>query len=275
MSPFVQSPCARCGAAVWISTATGLGQCARCQAPTQLQPGAWQGPPASQGPTPPPVPPRRRGRVVALALLALLALGAGVGVAVTRLSEPSLSTLGVDAHAAEPEALIRLAGERARALHRDAGFRLIRIEGMRPNGTVDLSNPRNRVVVTYLSPSAAESSDPGVQGRSCVRFTFSAEGLSQAFDVSGNLFILEEGPKHEAMPLAGCTARQLGATLTSEGAAPTSEFLVEYGLDAFRPVRDMLPGDVYVPFWRVLWTTGNVPRFRAYHPRTCASLGAP
>ena len=33
MNPFVQSPCPRCGTAVWIPTATGMAYCPQCQTP--------------------------------------------------------------------------------------------------------------------------------------------------------------------------------------------------------------------------------------------------
>ena len=51
MNPFVQSPCQRCGATVWIPTATGFAYCPQCNPPAQMQPGAAQAqaPSSAQG----------------------------------------------------------------------------------------------------------------------------------------------------------------------------------------------------------------------------------
>lgn len=58
MSPFVQYPCQRCGAAVWISTATNVGQCQQCHAPMHLQAGGVQSAgPAAVAPSVQPMPP--------------------------------------------------------------------------------------------------------------------------------------------------------------------------------------------------------------------------
>ncbi|MFT3764683.1 MAG: hypothetical protein QM820_04075 [Minicystis sp.] len=54
-SPFVQVPCVKCGATVWISPATGMGFCPSCQTQNQLPPGAAAGTPAPGGYGAPPM----------------------------------------------------------------------------------------------------------------------------------------------------------------------------------------------------------------------------
>ena len=55
-APFVQLPCVKCGATVWISPAAGMGYCPSCQTPNQLPPGgaaaAPMGAPGGYGPPP-------------------------------------------------------------------------------------------------------------------------------------------------------------------------------------------------------------------------------
>ena len=50
-SPFVQSPCVKCGATVWIAPAAGMGYCPSCQTPNQLPAGAGAAPPMGGPPT--------------------------------------------------------------------------------------------------------------------------------------------------------------------------------------------------------------------------------
>ncbi len=344
MNPFVQSPCTRCGATVWIPTATGMAYCPQCQTPVQMSPGAqaaapavpaqpsqpaiaatvaipsmatppggpaaWGAPPAavpSQGapqsfggafqqgfgapqqPAPPTpagnpfggapqqpsfggapqqpsfggapqfggapsnpygaapagyaspggyqqpayaAPTASKGGMLkvilpVLGVIAVSCIGAIARSGFSNFARPghrSLSAKNIDEHAADPDAMIRAAGELARDWRSDAVFSSININGLTTAGTVDLSNSSHTVTIEYFSPSRVSSYIERERNDSIKKFTFTSSGI----DYNTTWGVRRRVERPTATPTPTCGTRQLGAFLTQQGVAPTADLHVQY-----------------------------------------------
>ena len=357
MNPFVQSPCPRCGTAVWIPTATGMAYCPQCQTPVSQQPGAqaapaqpaapgqapaafaatvaipsmatppsgsagWGSPPnavpsqgAPQGgaqsfggafqqgfgaPQQPPATPAgnpfggapqapnsafgapsgqgafgapqgqaafgapsgqggygappmqnpygapagfpqqayqapaaaSRGGMLkmivpVIGMIAVACFGAIAKSGLRNFSRPghrSLSAKNIDEHAADPDAMIRAAGELARDWRNDAVFSSININGMSPSGTVDLSNSSHTVTVEYFSPSRVSSVLESERRDSIKKFTFTSSGIDY-----NTVWGVRQRVEHPMpTPTPACNTRQLGSILTSQGVPASADLHVQY-----------------------------------------------
>ncbi len=357
MNPFVQSPCQRCGATVWIPTATGMAYCPQCQTPAQLQPGAqsaapaqpaqpaiaatmaipsmatppggpsaWGAPPAAVsaqgGPPggaqpfsafqpPPPTPagdpfgapqqggfggapqqggfggapqqggfgapqqggfgapqqggfgapaspygaapsapggygapggfpqagypmpaPASRGGMLkillpAIGVIALACIASLASLGAKNFARPghrSLSAYSIDEHAADPDAMIRAAGELARNWRSDAVFSSININGLTTAGTVDLGNSSHTVTIEYFSPARASSYLESERRDAIKKFTFTSSGIEYATMWGVRRRVERPTPT----PLPTCGTRQLGAFLTQQGVPATADLHVQY-----------------------------------------------
>ncbi len=364
MNPFVQSPCTRCGATVWIPTATGMAYCPQCQNPVQMSPGAqaapavpaqpsqpaiaatvaipsmatppggpsaWGAPPAavpSQQGAPPggaqsfggafqqgfgapqqPAPPTPAGNpfggapqqpsfgapqqpsfgapqqpsfggapqqpsfggapqfggapsnpygaapggyaspggfqqpayaasaaskggmlkviLPVIGVIAVACIGAIARSGVSNFARPghrSLSSKNIDEHAADPDAMIRAAGELARDWRSDAVFSSININGLTTAGTVDLSNSSHTVTIEYFSPARVSSYIERERNDSIKKFTFTSSGI----DYNTVWGVRRRVERPTATPTPTCGTRQLGAFLTQQGVPATADLHVQY-----------------------------------------------
>jgi hypothetical protein len=336
MNPFIQSPCQRCGATVFIPTATGVGYCPQCHTPAQLQPGnpanapmahqeaipatvaipamatpqgyatgapsPWGAPPAAvssqaggfpqgfgQAGSPPQnspfgapqhqqggfgapqqhqqggfgapqqqggfgapqqqggfgvpagynlppgmggygqqAPPKTasaaRFLVPIIGLFVLVCVASFAIVGARALSKTGLKKYDIEAEHADPDAAIRAAGDIARGWQPDAVFQSINIVGMRTDGTVDLSNSSNSILVEYFSLARVSSFVEAQRRDSIKKITFRSTGATHNI-VWG---VRRRVERPSATPFALCTARQLGALLAQQGVPPTALLTVQY-----------------------------------------------
>lgn len=287
MSGFVQSPCTRCGAPVWIAQNTGVGFCARCQqyhsAPVAAAshsssppgpawlvrppPGAFTAPPVPQnlGSIPPPpasslLPPTpdvdrsvRWMRRVAVGLgVTVVCLAFGIaGYAARggfRRGHDPLARYDVDPAAASPDRLLQIAGEIAQRWEPDARFHGITLRGLTVRGVVDLTRREHSVTVEYFSPARVTSAQESDRRASIKRVIFNADGVHY----ERTFGVPARVGVAFATTLPVCTTRRLAAKLSSEGMPPSAEFRVSYIPDGFGAV-----GDVW---WRVVSDRPRVDR---------------
>jgi hypothetical protein len=135
-----------------------------------------------------------------------------------------LSSYNITENAADPDAMIRSAGELARSWRSDAVFSSINILGMRTDGTVDLTSSSNTVMVEYFSPARVSSFLERERRDSIKKYSFTRTGIN--YNTTWGVRRRVERPV--ATPTPTCGARQLGAVLAAQGVPPTASLHVQY-----------------------------------------------
>ena len=98
----------------------------------------------------------------------------------SRSGHQSVSSLGVEEKAADPDKMLTAVRTLAKKWQSDAELRSINILGLGPNGTVDLSEGGSVVTIEYFSPSRVGSPSASVRGDSPPLAHFSQKCLSPA-----------------------------------------------------------------------------------------------
>ncbi len=159
---------------------------------------------------------------IALACVAALARSGVRNFA--RPGHRSLSSYNIEERSADPDAMIRAAGELARNWRNDAVFSSININGMSPSGTVDLSNSSHTVTVEYFSPSRVSSYIERDRRDSIKKFTFTSSGI----DYNTVWGVRQRVDHPTPTPTPACNTRQLGTILTSQGVPASADLHVQY-----------------------------------------------
>lgn len=162
-----------------------------------------------------------------IGVIAVACLGAMAKSGLKSFASPghrSLSAYNIDEHAADPDAMIRAAGELARSWRSDAVFSSININGMRTGGTVDLSNSSSTVTVEYFSPSRVSSYLERERRDSIKKYTFTSSGI----DYRTTWGVRRRVERPTPTPTPVCNTRSLGALLAQQGVAPTTDLHVQY-----------------------------------------------
>jgi hypothetical protein len=278
---FVQTPCPKCGTVVWISPAAGMGFCPGCHTQVALQAGAAAPPPAagaypgygqqapgatSTAPTSASAPapqfsavamktPKAPSRAAAIggAVLAVIA-AVGVGVVKTfvlgKKGHASVKSLGTDAKSADIDKLISGTKELAKKWRSDAVFYEIAANGVKKDGTVDLSD--GNVVVTFVSAKGVTSSSNAQRTDSVKKFSINGDDVN--YQAKWN--VKKPWSGFSPTPEPTCSASKLAKKLAEDGFGGKGSMLA------------INPRITDVPAWHAVWDKES----RWFDLETCKEL---
>lgn len=249
---YIQKPCTKCNANVFIAQATGTGYCTACQTMNSIPMGAV--PPnspaagfqaaASMG-TGFPV-----GKLVGI-IAGALVIGIGsVGFAMVKTSlfgsggkgHIGYSQLSIDPKKADPDAMISAVHGLATKWKSDAVWLGVNYQYVNADGTMDLS--KGGATVEYLSPGAAKNLAKSVYQDSVKRFDFS--GTDVNYSATRGVVDPKSWADFKALPTPGCSIKQLVQTLVkTKGLTPGKTVRVTYDIQ----FQQFAPNE---PSWRVM-----------------------
>ena len=252
---FVQIPCVKCGATVWISPAAGVGYCPSCHTPNNMPAAAGQSAQpmqaAQQGAAPQAAPQafnamayRQQKKPPVAAILGgvvLLVVGS-IGFSLFKsyiFKKPghaSAKDIGVsDSKKADLDQIIAGTKTLAKKWRPNAEFFSVNANGMNPDGTVDLSD--GNVTVKFISPGNRVDSMK----------EFNLNGDDVTYDKVWDTERAWNSDDVTAMPQ--CTAAKLTKSLKKDGwKSGKGQFIID-------------PESTDRPAWHVNISSANVADF--------------
>ena len=257
---FVQQPCSKCGATVYIAQATGTGFCPSCHQQNQLAGGA----PAQGNYGMPNVPNvampsmstggfgmmKVFGGVGAVVVIGALSLGGwyakrhffgGGGK-----GKIGYGQLGISASAADGDKMISSVAGLATKWKKDAVWWSVNYQAVKADGTVILEKG---AVVEYVSPSRVQAASKKGREDSIKKFQFGASGV----DFGKTWNATNQWKNVVPPPAPQCSMKQMLATLAPKGLT---------GEKTVRVTFDPQFQNVNVPTWHVI---GEDPKIDAYY----------
>jgi len=203
------------------------------------------------------------GSIVLVALLigVKLAVRKGVRSYSTSSSISGLARYNITDTAADPERMLTVSTDIARAWQPDAALSSIVVIGLRPDGTIDFTRSPSTVTYEFFSPSRVSSFNANDRRNSIKKVTFTRYGVTHN-TIWG---VRTRVANPIGMPVPVCSLRQLGVTLASQGVTSPNGLQVNYSLTDSNFTRGQLSWHVLssAPLYNRWYDAANCTLIRA------------
>lgn len=135
-------------------------------------------------------------------------------------AKSELKKMGVEIDKADPDVLLEKVGERARKWRGDAKFYSLSINGMKTDGTVDLTKS-STITIEFFSPALVADASNEKRKKSIKKYVFNSSVVAEQ-----DWGVKERHENVPGTPIPKCTSEQIGKVFKDKGLGDGDTFLV-------------------------------------------------